>query len=318
MSSLSVSIVIPNFNGAHLLEKNLPRVVEAAKQYTKGKVDIIITDDHSTDNSLVFLEKFSKSEKAISITVVSNNNAQGFSCNVNSGVVYAKGDILLLLNTDAVPEANFILPLIEGFSDQNVFGVGCLEQTTDDSGHSKKYGRSFGSFTRGFIMHRTANPDESDKTFWVSCGSGAFRKNIWDKLSGLDELFNPFYWEDVDLSYRAVKSGFIVRFEKRSVIHHYHNEGAIKENFSPRTVTTKAYRNQIIFMWKNITDKQFLLENILYLPYYILKTLSVGDTNFISGLFEAVFLLTKIKQSRFSAIKGFIFSDKEVLEKQRV
>ena len=315
---MTITIIMPNYNGVHLLEKNLPHVVAAAKHYTKGEIDIVISDDHSIDNSLAFLESFSKSEKTISIYITSNKGLQGFSCNVNNAVRHAKGDILLLLNTDVIPERDFIAPLVEGFSDEKVFAIGCLDETTDDEGKPRKYGRSFGSWKRGFVVHESADAEASDKTFWVSCGSGAFRRDLWEKLHGLDELYNPFYWEDIDLSYRAVKSGYTIRFEKKSVVTHLHEVGAIKKNFSSNKVTTTAYRNQIIFIWKNITDSDLILKNILWLPYYVVKTLLSGDTNFVAGLFAAILLLPKIRKSKLTAMHTFVLSDKVVLNKQKI
>ena len=48
---MNLSIIIPNYNGEKLLQSNLPHVLAAAKEYRKGKVEIIIPNDPSTDNS---------------------------------------------------------------------------------------------------------------------------------------------------------------------------------------------------------------------------------------------------------------------------
>ena len=50
--SLSVSIVIPNWNGMELLKKHLPAVIKTAVG-----TRIIVVDDHSTDDSVSYLER---------------------------------------------------------------------------------------------------------------------------------------------------------------------------------------------------------------------------------------------------------------------
>ena len=51
------------------------------------------------------------------------------------------------------------------------------------------------------------------------------------KLGGFDGLYDPFYWEDIDLSYRAQKSGYKVIFEPKSIVTHEHEKGTVKEMF---------------------------------------------------------------------------------------
>ena len=94
MSKLTVSIVIPNWNGAEKLRRNLPKVL-AVKEIS----EVIVSDDASTDNSLqVLREEFPETK------VVIRNINGGFSSNVNFGVSHAVGDLIFLLNNDASPE----------------------------------------------------------------------------------------------------------------------------------------------------------------------------------------------------------------------
>jgi len=248
MAQLAVSIIIPNINGKHLLQKNLQHVITALASY-KHKKELIITDDHSVDGSMEYLESLKQEieKQHIDCFFVTDKYPSGFANNVTNGVSYATGDILILLNSDVVPDKDFLEPLLAHFSDEKVFAVGCLERTTDDNGVAKEYGRSQGYFSRGFILHKALDAKDGTSTFWVSCGSGAFRKSIWNKLGGLDRLYNPFYWEDIDLSYRAVKSGYTILFESKSIIHHFHEKGAIKSIFSPNDVKKIVFRNQFIF-----------------------------------------------------------------------
>jgi GT2 family glycosyltransferase len=312
---MKISIIVPNYNGEEILKKNLPKVVEAVKNYKNGTIEIIIPDDPSTDNSPEVIQNFIASikEKHIIGKTCSNRdkNERGFSKNVNRGVGLATGDILLLLNSDVTPHKDFLAPLLKHFSDPKVFAVGCMDESIEE-GKVVLRGRGIASWQRGFVMHAAGKLDKKN-TFWVSCGSGAFRKSIWDKLDGLNELYNPFYWEDIDLSYRAVKSGYKILFEPESKVIHEHEEGTINKNFSPYNKIKVVFRNQFTFVWINITDTSLLLSHIFWLPYHTLKALLRRDKAYFWGLLHALLRLPQILQYKKNMEKQFILKDKAII-----
>lgn len=313
---MNISIIIPNFNGEELLKKNLPHVLEAVKLYRKGKIEIIIPNDPSTDKSKVIISKFINSihEKNITGLTVDNNqkNKAGFSKNINRGVMISSGDILILLNSDVYPHKDFLEPLLMHFEDESVFAVGCLDESIENREKVLR-GRGVGVFKRGFLSHSAGSLDKKN-TLWVSGGSGAFRKSIWDKFGGFDPLYDPFYWEDIDLSYQAQKSGYKVIFEPSSIVTHEHEKGVVKEMFSDDFVKKISYRNQFIFVWKNITDPYLILLHIFWLPYHILRSLVTADWDFFGGLFLASANFVRINKSRQKAKKSFVKLDHQVLK----
>lgn len=297
---MKISIIIPNYNGEELLKKNLPKVLDAV-----GDAEIIVVDDASTDGSLDVLDSF-KSK----IKIIKNEKNLGFSSTVNRGVKAAEGDIVILLNTDVIPEREFLIPLLTHFNDEGIFAVGCMDKSIED-GKVVLRGRGVGRWERGFLVHSRGEVDKTN-TLWVNGGSGAFRKSIWKKLGGFDELYNPFYWEDIDLSYRAIKSGFKVLFEPKSIVIHEHEKGAIKNKFSSSEVKAIAYRNQFIFVWKNTTDLNLQFLHFFWLPYHFIKVLIEGDMAFFKGFFSAFLLLPKIIISSFNSQRLFLKKDSEI------
>jgi len=311
---MNISIVIPNYNGQNLLEKNLPHValaIETYQQKAHHRVDIIVVDDHSTDDSVEVVEDFAKKNNRLNINVVKNEKNLGFSSTVNKGVELSKSDVVVLLNTDVVPEKEFLIPLLSHFDQKNVFAVGCMDKSLE-LGKVILRGRGIGRFENGFFVHARGEVTKTN-TLWVSCGSGAFRRSIWDTLGGLNELYNPFYWEDIDISYRATKSGYTIKFEPKSLVIHEHEEGAIKKRFNEFEIKTIAYKNQFIFVWVNITDLDLQFFHIFWLPYHFLTALLRKDWPFFNGFFKAFILLPKIIQSSLRAQRMFVKSDKEVM-----
>ena len=310
---MDISIIVPNYNGEHLLEANIPKIIEAVSEYKKGDVEIIIPDDASADRSVSVIHALinKNKHKHVSIRYVENKKNKGFSGNVNSGVKLATGEILVLLNTDVIPHKGFLEPLLVHFSDEKVFGVGCVDESIEGDSVVMR-GRGLGAWKRGFLVHRAGDVSKTN-TLWVSGGSSAFRKSIWDRIGGLNELYNPFYWEDIDLSYRAQKAGYTVLLEPKSQVIHEHSKGAIKTSQKPFRIRKIAFRNQFFFVWLNITDPFLILTHIFWVPAYIVKTLAAGDSAFLYGFLEALSKFPRVLQRRKRVSRLFVKSDREVI-----
>lgn len=312
---MNISFVIPNYNGEKLLQKNLPKLVDILKIYKSGKVEVIVPDDSSKDNSLKFLKEFIANNKSsVAILVIENNSGKnkGFSANVNKGVAAAKGEIVVLFNTDITPRKDFLEPLLQHFKNEDVFAVGCMDESIEN-GRSVLRGRGIGRWQRGFLVHKAGDINAGSSTLWVSGGSGAFRKSLWERLGGLNDLYNPFYWEDIDLSYRAQKAGFTVLFEKKSVVKHEHEEGSIKKNYSSFSVKKTAYRNQFFFTWLNATDTILFVQHIIFLPVFLYKSLTQKDMAFFVGFGNALLQLPRVLKERARIQRLVKKSDKEVV-----
>lgn len=306
---MNISVVIPNYNGVELIKKNLPKIFEELANYKNGKTEVIIIDDGSSDKSREVIKELSAKYKNL-ITLFNPINL-GFSPSVNKGVEKAMGDIVILLNTDVYPEAGFIYPLLEHFKDNGVFAVGCLDKSIEN-GKIVLRGRGLGQWRRGFLVHKRGEVNKTN-TLWVSGGSGAFRKSIWDRLGGFNELYNPFYWEDIDLSYRALKSGYKVLFEPKSIVIHEHEKGAIKSKYTPNQIKVISYRNQFLFVKLNATDYNLKITFPFWLIYHFVKALARGDWAFFKGYFSSLVLLPKVIKSSINYQKQFIKKDAEVI-----
>lgn len=314
---MKISIIIPNYNGEELLKKNLSKVFDAAAHYMKesnNEVEVIVIDDASTDNSLEEIqnEKIKSQNYKLKFKNLINDKNLGFSPTANKGVRESSGEVMVLLNTDVLPEKKFLIPLLDHFKDENIFAVGCMDKSIE-GGKEVLRGRGLGEWKRGFLIHSKGEVDKKN-TLWVNGGSGAFRKSIWNRLNGFNELYSPFYWEDIDISYRALKAGYGVVFEPRSIVVHEHEKGAIVQKYSKLQIKTIAYRNQFIFVWINATDIDLKITHIMWLPYHLLKAIIRGDTAFFLGFFHALIRLPKIIQSKLKAKGHILKSDAEVVK----
>lgn len=291
----NVSVVIPNYNGEALLSENLPRILDAANKKENKILEIIVVDDASTDMSVSLLD-----ENFPEVRCIRHKKNKRFSAAVNTGCRMAKGDFVCLLNSDVCPSPLFLKSIFRHFEDKDVFGVSLSE---------KGYSWAKGFFKNGYVEHmpgsKTTKPHE---TFWVSGGSGVFRRDIWMKLKGLDEeLFPPFYWEDLDICYRAMKRGYKLIWEPQAFVSHEHE--STNKLFNSTYKRRIEERNQLLFIWRNITSPNLFRKHIRALiarslrhPGYIRIVLMALMK------YRAVYKLRKIEKKQATVSDESIFA----------
>lgn len=288
------------------MAKNLPKVISICP-----RCQIIVVDDASQDGSQDFVKNTFKN-----ITLVKMPKNVGFANAIAEGVKKAKHDLILLLNSDVAPSDNFLKPAVAHFNKSNsekLFAVALCDRSHEDNKIISR-GRGGASFEKGFVGHFPL-PVQKGQTLWVSGGSGLFDKKKFLDLGGFDTIFAPFYWEDIDLSFRAWRAGFICIFEPASKVDHFHREGAILKQKSPFFIKVVSYKNQFIFVWKNISDYLLTVEHLLWLPYHFAKALITFDLAFYLGFLWALSKLPElVLATQLSMLKSQL-SDREVLKK---
>ena len=277
----TVSVVIPNWTKLPLI-KHLPAVIKACKG-----AEIIVVDDASPDDTVAYVRKHFPGVK-----VIVNKQNERFAVSCNHGVKAARGDIVILLNSDVAPKPGFLKPLIKHFSANGrsasgrneVFAVSCLE--IQNSGAS---GRNRCQFKRGFLIHSAVKIDGlnvAGSNCWATGGSSAFDRKKYLQIGGMDPLYKPAYWEDIDLSWQArEKHGWKILFEPESRVFHNHETTNVSV-FGQRQMEQMAMRNQFLFVWKNIRGRRWL-EHCLWLPYHLIFTTYRTKGLFLTALVQA-------------------------------
>lgn len=294
---MTISIVIPNFNGKELLQKNLPLVL-TAKQNKKNNIkEIIIVDDGSSDDSVQFL----KENFARKVRIIVHKKNRGFATTINTGVRMAKGEFVCLLNSDVIPSNNFLAGILNDFEDSAVFGV---------SLHEKGYGPASGKFEKGFIIHQgMPESKNTEESFWASGGSSVLKRSVFMELKGMDdELLSPFYWEDLDLSYRAQKRGYKILWDPRMNVLHEH-ESTVKK-LNQKYVQRIRERNYLLFIWKNLTSRNLVRKHRIALIKKVL-----AHPGYLRVVLMAFQRFGKMQELRRKEIKETTVSDEAIFGK---
>lgn len=260
---LKVSLVIPNWNGIDYLKECLPSIFNA-DGFNDGKNEVLVIDDGSVDDSVDYVRS---NFPWVRLILNRKNKGFGFSC--NRGIREAKNELIVLINNDIIVAKDFLCPLMNHFRDEDIFAVTPKLYAWDRK--TFVWGVQIGYFVDGYI--RTLNEAEIEDrdrisqpsiSFFAIGGAMAFRKKDYLWLGGFDNIYNPIYFEDIDISYRAWKRGLKVIYEPNSVV--YHNKKSMRTYEKDRQT-----RNELCFMWKNITGERILMEHLWMLPWHLYK-----------------------------------------------
>lgn len=261
-----LTVLIPNYNGRDLLEKNLPSVYSAIK-YAGVSSEIIIVDDASQDDSIAYLQKYHPR-----IKVLSNAHNLGFSKTCNKGIKEAKGKLLLLLNSDVKLDLSYISKCVKEFiSHDNPFAV--FGRIIDDYGASIKNGILYKKCL--FKIKKKINA-KNGITHFVSGANAVFCLDKLRKIGGFDTIYSPYYFEDDDLSYRAYKKGWDSFFIGDAVCYHQ-GAATIKKSVKKSKLKQVYFSNKFIFHYKH-TDVSPILFDIKTILIDVFPKLIVGKT----------------------------------------
>ena len=290
----SISVVIPNYNGRNLLEENLPSVFEAL-EVASVAFEVIVVDDASTDESVAYLKSAFPQ-----VVLLQNERNRGFSPTINRGIMAATKELVMALNSDVKLTPNYFLPLFKYFTKEDTFGVmGRIldldgEKVQDVAKYPQQKSTGKIKSTIDFVLEPMPND------FWVPSlylsGANALvdREKI-QELGGFDEIYAPFYVEDVDLSVRAWRLGWRCYYEHEAVCHHPESV-TIANYHKKRKIYVISARNKLIMHALHLQGRAKVIWNLKVFADFMVYWLALN-----SRFYEAFFLfLRRFKQLRRS------------------
>ena len=287
-----VTVIIPNYNGRQLLAGNLPAVRAAAARYPGG-CTVVVVDDGSADDSVTLLER-----EFADVKLIRHDRNRGFAEAVHSGVAAADTEHLVFLNSDVRTDADFIEPLLRTLLAEDVFATSPLivdghGRMTDESwrGYEVRRRRLRPLKLKGFV------PPAPVATLFASGGSMALKKSMFQALGGFLPLYQPFYWEDIDLGMRAWRRGWRSLFVPGCRIVHDHGGSSIKTHIARARIHRIGRRNKFLFEWIHLSPEA--LRQVI--PGYVLQALgrlARLDVVYLGGLFAALRRLPEVRAIR--------------------
>jgi GT2 family glycosyltransferase len=284
---MKIDILILNYNGKDLVKAYLPSVIEASKG-SCNECNVHVVDNLSTDGSNeMILREFPE----VCLHIARQNRVL---CSYNEVVEKLDSDIVIFLNNDIKVEPDFVDRLARHFNDKKVMFAAPRLINFDGTYNG---GRSFLKFEFGAIKMIVDKDAAAEPGPTKAISTGAFRRKMFLELGGFDDLYLPGIWEDVDICYRGLLSGWKGIYEPGSVI--WHDESTtFHREYGKKGKMRIAHRNMFLFFWKNITDKKMLLTHVfLILPRGIIKYCT-GATEILEGFILALKKLPSVLKKR--------------------
>ena len=236
---MKLSVVIVNYNVSHYLLQCVDSLSHALRGTDS---EVIVVDNHSRDNSVTLLRQYHPE-----VRIVENLHNLGFAKANNIAIRQSRGEYVLLLNPDTIVSESVVkgvISFLDSHPEAGSAGVRMLNADGTVAPESRRgaptpmtafyklsglcgmfpNSRRFGRYYLGHL------PWDSPQQIEVV--SGAFcmlRTSVLKKVGLLDEDYF-MYGEDIDLSYRILKSGATNWYVPETILH-YKGESTHKSSF---------------------------------------------------------------------------------------
>ncbi|HEX4372789.1 MAG TPA: glycosyltransferase family 2 protein [Puia sp.] len=300
--SAKVSIIILNWNGRKYLEQFLPSVVKSS--YLNK--EIIVADNASTDDSIIFLKA-----NYPGVIIISLQKNHGFAQGYNEALKQVQCDYYILLNSDVEVTENWIEPIIELMENDKTIAACQPKILSYNNKKMFEYAGAAGGwidflgypFARGRVVDvcekDTHQYDTEEAIFWASGAALFVRANAFHEVNGFDNYFFA-HMEEIDLCWRLQLAGYNMYACPKSVV--YHVGGGTLAKGDPRKVFLN-FRNNLIMLAKNLPAMQ----SIWKIPFRFLLDILSAFKSLLSG--DRAYFIAVIK-AQLSFIKWSFFKKK--------
>jgi len=300
------SIVVANWNGEAFLGKCLSSALLSARQVGRP-FEALVVDDGSTDTSVTIV-----GQQFPQVRLLARRENRGFATTVNEGVGAARGRYVILLNNDIVVRAGFCAALLAHFErdDGRLFGV--TAKTMEWEGRKSNYVKMDAVWRQGGLRLVWTDSAETTPTLFLQAGACAFIRERFVELGGLETLFAPGYWEDFDLSWRALGRGWRNLYEPNSPAYHL-GKASFRRCYGDKLLGQLDARNYLLFVWANLADTRLLASHCLWLPLRIGREVLTGRVETLRALVRALPRIGDVIRSRRRRAHLRRVSDREIL-----
>ena len=308
--AIKISVIVLNYNGLSWLLRCYDSL---EKQTIFNEIEVILTDNASSDGSVKFAEEWN--QRTGRGRVVQNGANLWYTGANNNGAAVAKGEHVFFLNNDTWLEPDCLEKLYNEVEAAHADAATPLVLNYDDNSFQNCGGTGFDVF--GLISG--TKPTQTTSEVFVGCGCSLLvRTEVFRKLGG----FPPeilIYADETDLSWRVWIAGGKVVTVPSSRLHHRGaavvNPAGETKAVESRTSETKRFlanRNGILMLMKNcrnflllllIPHLMFLLLEA-FLALILIRRWGYVRKSYLGAIADAFRMLPHVRQWR-RTIRGF-------------
>ena len=245
------SIVIP-VHGA--FPHTLACLRAIAAHPPRAPIEVIVVDDASPDDSLARLQAIA------GLRVHARSHNGGFIAACNDGAALARGEFLVFLNNDTVPQPGWLDALLGTFDQHPDAGLAGARLVYPDGRLQEAGGVVFADGS-GWNYGRFGDPADCRYGYlrdadYCSGAAIALPRALFQRLGGFDTRYAPAYYEDTDLAFVVRAAGLRTLYQPAATV--VHDEGTTSGTDPTTGPKAAQVRNRAIFAdkWRAALSRQ--------------------------------------------------------------
>ncbi len=291
--SPSVTIAIPCYNE----EKNIEKTLNSLKKmnYPKDKLQIIIIDDGSEDNTYNKIKDYIGKNKELKITVIRNKKNLGKGKSLNKALKKAKGEYFIVLDADTEINKNALKSMISKIDNKKTGAVISHIKVKKSKNMIEKFQRFEYIYTQ-FMRNLMSRID----VLYITPGAfSIYKTDILKRIGGFDE---NTLTEDFEIALRIKYNDYIVVFDRNAITYTSIPQN-IKSYIKQRLRWNIGFiENTKKYFWKFVKRKDFSLFGHIIYPITLLS-LIILILYTMKNIYDFIDYL-------FFKIKSWIYTDK--------
>jgi GT2 family glycosyltransferase len=187
-----VSVILVMFGRSDLALRAIGNLI----RNTPACYELIVVDNASLDDSLTVIRS-----QVAGATIVANEMNLGFSAALSIGALRARGEFLLLLNSDVFVEPGWLPPLLAALDgDRTLAGASPMLLNLDGSVQEAGSMVFSSGDTLPEINHDRWAHEFQRRAPYISAACLLLRRSVYSQLGGFDTEYGRGYFEDVDFA----------------------------------------------------------------------------------------------------------------------
>lgn len=193
-------MVVPVYNG----ESTIADVLRCISKlnYPDARLEVIVVDDGSVDETVRIVKEYT-------VKLIAKGHS-GYPSTMNAGAKAAKGEIVVIIDSDIYLDEDWLKTVVEEFDDPKVGIVSGYIATKPTAG--------FWARVVGLESEDRYDRMKSGYVDFITSASTAYRREVFEEVSFFNEALRR--GSDEDLAQRALRAGWKIVLQKDAVCYH--------------------------------------------------------------------------------------------------
>ena len=255
MKNNIVSIIVVSYNSS----KYIYNTLESILNQTYPTIELIITDDHSSDNTIGIVEAWCKvnRNRFISVKVLKSEKNRGTACNVNKGIFASNGWWVKTLAADDVLERDYVQEMIMFMSTNDIAVAYSNVIYIDSEGRKISANTPYCSKFNSGILSSLQQRDILMRYNPVFAPSLIFTREVIEKHGVFDERY-PFC-EDLFYLIKITTQGEKIYYNPKYLLRYRKHIGSVQ---TKREIISRYELDYLNGLFEYAYKEYYLIEKI--------------------------------------------------------